>query len=158
MDADRPAWLFDPYATRTLVLTRRPPGGRAVDDVVSDLVWTEVVRLLRWAAAGSTGPAHLRTGALWRVAAGSAALLRRMPVLCAETGQAWSVLPPARPAPGTPPARQVEAVAGRLARLLAASGSAPVALPALAAEVDALGEAAVQAIAASSSAAWLSVM
>ncbi|MGY1715053.1 hypothetical protein ACI78R_11395 [Geodermatophilus sp. SYSU D01106] len=150
MDADRPAWLFDPSATRTLVLTRRPPGGRAVDDVVSDLVWTEVVRLLRWATAGSTGPAHLRTGALWRLAAEGAALLRRMPVLCAETGQPWSVLPPAPPAPGTPPARQVEVVAGRLARLLAASGPTLVTLPALAAEVDALGEAAVQAIAASS--------
>jgi hypothetical protein len=146
MDGDTARWLFDPQTTRALVVARRSPGSRPVEDVVSDVVWGDVVRLLRWAAAGATGAPELRTGTWWRLAAGCAALLRRMPVLSAEIAQPWSVLPPEPPAPGVLPAQRIDQVAARLAALLR-SGE-PVALRVLAPEVDALGEAAVQAIAA----------
>ena len=147
-DTDRhPArWLFDPDTTRALVLARRPSGGRAVEDVVSDVVWGEVVRLLRWAAAGSRAPLALRTGSWWRLAAGCAALLRRLPALSAEIAEPWTVEPHGFPLDGVPASERVGVVAGRLAGLLR-SGQ-PVPLRRLAAEVDALGEAAVQAIAA----------
>jgi hypothetical protein len=151
---DRPArWLFDPDTTRALVLARRVPGGRPVEDVVSDVVWGEVVRLLRWAAAGAGGTTAARTGSLqvgtwWRLAAGCAALLRRLPALSAEIAEPWSVGPPDVTARDVPPAERVGVVAARLTVLLR-SGQ-PVALRRLAAEVDALGEAAVQAIAAAS--------
>lgn len=139
-------WLFDPDATRALVLARRPPGGRAVEDVVSDVVWGEVVRLLRFATAGARAPAALRAGSWWRLAAGCAALLRRLPALSAEIAEPWA-LEPQPPGPdGVPAEARVAVVVGRLADLLR-SGQ-PVPLRRLAAEVDALGEAAVQALAA----------
>jgi hypothetical protein len=145
-------WLFDPDTSRALVLARRSPGGRPVDDVVSDVVWGEVVRLLRLASAGTTAGARadpgLRSGSWWRLAAGCAALLRRLPALSAEVAQPWSVDAPATAPPGTPPADRVGLAAARLAALL--RSGRPVLLRALAAEVDALGEAAVQALAASS--------
>jgi hypothetical protein len=139
-------WLFDPDTSRALVLARRSPAGRPVDDVVSDVVWGEVVRLLRLASAGASASSALRSGSRWRLAAGCAALLRRMPALSAEIAQPWSVDPPAAVPPGTPPAERVGLVAGRLAALL--RSGRPVLLRSLAAEVDALGEAAVQALAA----------
>ncbi len=143
-------WLFDPDTSRALVLARRSPAGRPVDDVVSDVVWGEVVRLLRLASAGASAGASvssaLRSGSRWRLAAGCAALLRRMPAFSAEVAQPWSVDPPAAVPPGTPPAERVGLVAGRLAALL--RSGRPVLLRSLAAEVDALGEAAVQALAA----------
>ncbi|SFT56900.1 hypothetical protein SAMN05660657_01618 [Geodermatophilus amargosae] len=147
MDGDPARWLFDPHATRALVLAHRSPGGRPVDDVVSDVVWGDVVRLLRWAAAGSSGPPELRTGTWWRLAAGCAALLRRLPALSAEVAQPWTALPPEPAAPGVSPAQRIDDVAARLATLLRTPE--PVDLRALAPEVDALGEAAVQAIATS---------
>ena len=143
---DPARWLFDPDTTRALVLARRPSGGRAVEDVVSDVVWGEVVGLLRWAAAAARAPVALRTGSWWRLAAGCAALLRRLPALSAEIAEPWTVEPPVVPLDGVPPSERVAVVAGRLAGLLR-SGQ-PVRLRRLAAEVDALGEAAVQAIAA----------
>ena len=139
-------WLFDPDTSRALVLARRSPAGRPVDDVVSDVVWGEVVRLLRLAAAGASASSALRSGSWWRLAAGCAALLRRMPAFSAEVAQPWSVDPPAAVPPGTAPADRVGLVAGRLAALL--RSGRPVLLRSLAAEVDALGEAAVQALAA----------
>ncbi|GAB3197297.1 hypothetical protein GCM10027261_22010 [Geodermatophilus arenarius] len=148
MDRDTAPWLFDPAATRALVLARRSPGGGPVGDVVSDVVWGEVVRLLRWAAAGGSGPPELRPGTWWRLAAESAALLRRLPALSAEIDQPWSVVPPAPAEPGVDPAGRIGQVARRLTDRLR-SGE-PVPLRVLAAEVDALGEAAVQAIAAHS--------
>ena len=146
MDGNPARWLFDPDTTRALVLTRRSPAGRPVEDVVSDVVWGEVVGLLRWAVAGAHGPAELRVGTWWRLAAGCAALLRRLPGLTAEIAQPWAVLPPPPPASDAVPAERIAAVAGRLAVLLRSDERVP--LPVLAAEVDALGEAAVQAIAA----------
>ena len=151
MDGTPARWLFDPDTTRALVLTRRFPAGRPVEDVVSDVVWGEVVGLLRWAVAGANGPADLRVGTWWRLAAGCAALLRRLPGLTAEIAQPWAVLPPPA-APDAVPAERVAAVAGRLAALLRSDERVP--LPVLAAEVDALGEAAVQAIAARSPDPW----
>ncbi|MGY1702869.1 hypothetical protein [Geodermatophilus sp. SYSU D00766] len=148
MDGATDRWLFDPDTTRALVLARRSPGGGPVRDVVSDVVWGEVVRLLRWAAAAGSAPAALRIGTWWRLAAGCAALLRRLPALSAEIAEPWSLDPPPAVDAGTPAADRVGLVAHRLAALLR-SGE-PVALRALAAEVDALGEAAVQAIAATS--------
>ncbi len=139
-------WLFDPHTSRAVVLARRPPGGRPVEHVVSDVVWGEVVRLLRWATAGTSGTAALQTGSWWRLAAGCAALLRRLPALSAEIAEPWSPDPPAAVPPGLPARARVGLVAGRLATLL--RSGRPVALHHLAAEVDALGEAAVQAIAA----------
>ncbi len=147
LDPDAGRWLFDPDASRALVLARRPPGSRPVGDVVSDVVWGEVVRLLRWAAAGTRATAAVRTGAWWRLAAGCAALLRRMPALSAEIAEPWSIDPPVAPPPGVPAAERVPLVAARLAELL--HSGRPVPLRHLAAEVDALGEAAVLAIAAS---------
>jgi hypothetical protein len=143
---DAARWLFDPATTRALVLARRPAGGRPVEDVVSDVVWGEVVRLLRWAAAGTNGSAALRTGSWWRLAAGCAALLRRLPALSAEIAEPWTVVAPPSSLDGVPADARVGAVAGRLAGLLRTGQ--PVSLRRLAAEVDALGEAAVQAIAA----------
>jgi hypothetical protein len=151
MDGNPARWLFDPDTTRALVLTRRPPAGRPVEDVVSDVVWGEVVGLLRWAVAGANGPADLRVGTWWRLAAGCAALLRRLPGLTAEIAQPWAVVPPPT-APDAAPTERVAAVAGRLAALLRSDERVP--LPVLAAEVDALGEAAVQAIAARSLDPW----
>jgi hypothetical protein len=148
MDGDRAPWLFDPSATRALVLAHRSPGGRPVEDVVSDVVWGDVVRLLRWAAAAASAPPGLRAGTWWRLAAGCAALLRRMPALSAEIDQPWSVRPPEPAVAGVHPAQRIDEVAARLTALL--RSERPVALRVLAPEVDALGEAAVQAIAASS--------
>ncbi len=145
---DTTRWLFDPATTRALVLARRPAGGRPVEDVVSDVVWGEVVRLLRWASAGTQGSAALRAGSWWRLAAGCAALLRRLPALSAEIAEPWAVVPPPSSLDGVPADARVGVVAGRLAALLR-SGQ-PVPLRRLAAEVDALGQAAVQALAADS--------
>jgi hypothetical protein len=140
--------LFDPAAARGLVLAHRPPAGSAAADVVSDRGWAAVVRLLRWAAAGTRGAGTRQAGALetgtwWRLAAGCADLLRTLPGLAAELGEPWSVEPPYRP--DLPGAERVAVAADRLATLLAAVPRVP--LRVLAAEVDALGEAAVTALA-----------
>jgi hypothetical protein len=137
-------WLFDPSATRRLVLAHRGDGDPAVRCVVSDVVWSEVVVLLRWARAGTAGTPGSETGVLWRLAAGCGDLLRRLPALSDEIDEPW------RPAPsvdflGHLSARaRVDRAAGRLTRLLTAPG--PVPLRRLAVEVDALGEAAIGAL------------
>jgi hypothetical protein len=136
--------LFDPDAAHDLVLGHRPCPRTAVRCVVSDVVWGEVVCLLRWANAGTGGSAALQAGTWWRLAAHCAALLRRFPALSAEIGEPWAMTPPAAP-PGTSGADRVAAVAERLAGLL--HSREPVPLCALAAEIDALGEAAVTALA-----------
>jgi hypothetical protein len=151
---DATRWLFDPATTRALVLARRSPCGRPVDDLVSDVVWGDVVRLLRWVAADASGRPSVRTGTRWRLAAGCAALLRRLPGLSAEIAQPWSVLAPPSPAPGVLPAERIGRAAARLTVLL--RSDEPVLLADLAAEVDALGEAAVQAIAAEALGHWTS--
>lgn len=137
--------LFDPPAARALVLARRRAQGSVVQDVVSDLVWQEVVQLLRWATAATRSPTTVPTGVYWRLAASCADLLRRLPRLCGELGEPWD-LPAATDAP--PDVTGIERVAGvtdRLAVLL--QNGCPVPLARLAADVDELGAAAIEVIA-----------
>ena len=145
MDLDVADWLFDPPVSRAAVLARRPPGSRPVECVVSDVVWGDVVRLLRWATAGTSGDARLVTGAWWRLAAGCADLLRRLPGLCDEVCEPWGPDAPAEPLEDLPGRERIERAGARLVALL--RSPEPVPLRVLAAEVDALGEAAVCALA-----------
>lgn len=140
-------WLFDPTTTRGLVLAHRPREHSAVHCVVSDVVWQEVVGLLRWATAGTGGASRLDAGRWWRLAAGCADLLRRLPGLSDELGEPWhSADLPTTDSPGEASGTaRVTATAGRLTRLLRSPG--PLPLAALAAEIDALGAAAISALA-----------
>jgi hypothetical protein len=144
MDDELRSRLFDPDAAHDLVLAHRPPLPSAVEGVVSDVVWGEVVCLLRWANAGTGGSAALQTGTWWRLAAHCAALLRRFPALSAEIGEPWRTVPPV-PLPGTTGAERVDAAAARLAAMLRSAAQLP--LCAVAAEIDALGGAAITALA-----------
>ncbi len=132
-------WLFDPATAHATVLAHRKPGCSAAACVVSDAVWADVVGLLRWADAGSRAPAGLAPGTWWRLAAGCAKLLRRLPGLCAELGEPFDVTgllgEDERPA-----AERVGRATARLTALL--RSGAPVPLRRLATEVDALGAAA----------------
>lgn len=138
MDGHR--WLFDPATAHATVLAHRPRGCSVVACVVSDAVWADVVALLRWADAGGRAPAALAAGTWWRLAAGCADLLRRLPGLCAELGEPFGV--DGLPGEDERPARERLARAtARLAGLL--RSPQPVPLRRLATEVDALGAAAV---------------
>ncbi|SEO45484.1 hypothetical protein [Trujillonella endophytica] len=137
---DGRTWLFDPATAHATVLAHRPAGCTAVECVVSDAVWADVVGLLRWADAGTRVPAPLAAGTWWRLATGCAALLRRLPGLCAELDEPWAV----QGLPGEderPAAERLIRATGRLAGLL--SAPAPVPLRRLASAVDALGAAAI---------------
>jgi hypothetical protein len=152
MDDDLRRWLFDPTTAHRLVLARRPHPRSAVACVVSDVVWHDVVRLLRWAAACTQGRTALDSGRWWRLAASCADLLRRLPGLADELGEGWDSEPVGDPwpEPGDPEAAsRVEQIAGRLAALLR-SGD-PVSLQVLAVHIDALGAAAIGALAEQSS-------
>ena len=144
MDDDVRDRLFDPRSAHGLVLAHRPPSRSPVACVVSDVVWHEVVVLLRWAAAGTDGTPGLEAGRWWRLATGCADLLRRLPALSDELEEPWQAVGPARSPAGTGEER-VERAAQRLWRLLRSPGPLPLAL--LAAEVDALGAAAISALA-----------
>lgn len=144
MDASTRHWLYDPTTTRRLVLAHRPAATSVVSVVVSDLVWGDVVRLLRWADAGVRSEGELAAGTWWRLAGACAELLRRLPGLCAEVGEAWSILAPDDDG-GTVGRARVALVADRLSTQLR-SGH-PLALTVLASEVDALGAAAISALA-----------
>lgn len=143
MDDELRRNLFDPDSAHDLVLAHRPPLPSAVQGVVSDVVWGEVVRLLRWATAETGGSPELEAGTWWRLAAECAAFLRRYPGLSAELAEPWDVVP-APDLAGTG-AQRVAAAAERLAGLLRSADSLP--LHRLAAEVDALGAAAIGALA-----------
>jgi hypothetical protein len=144
MDDDLRQWLFDPADVHRLVLARRPAAGTAVTSVVSDVVWCEVVRLLRWAAASTGSAPEMEAGRWWRLAAGCAHLLRRLPALCDELGEPWSRTAASDQPEGTGSTR-VDLVSRRLLTLL--RSDAPVPLHVLAREVDALGAAAISALA-----------
>jgi hypothetical protein len=147
MDDDLRHELFDPAGAHRLVLARRPPACPPVTCVVSDVVWQDVVQLLRWSAA-TTSSAHLDAGRWWRLAAGCAELLRRLPALCDELGEPWD--PAAPPDDAVLPGRvRVAFSSVRLVRLLRTPD--PVPLRSLAGEVDALGAAAISALAQASS-------
>ncbi|MGY1722050.1 hypothetical protein [Blastococcus sp. SYSU DS0533] len=148
MDDDATGLLFDVTAARTVVLARRPPGACAVECVVSDVVWGEVVRLLRWATAGTGHDHALQVGAWWRLAGGCAELLRRLPGLCDEIAEPWGLDGGAAVPPELDPSDRIALVAGRVVALL--RSPRPVPLRTLAAEIDALGSAAVAALAAGS--------
>ena len=145
---DARLWLFDPTTTRRLVLAHRPPEPSAVMCVVSDVVWQDVVRLLRWATADTGRAAELELARWWRLAAGCADLLRRLPALSDELSEPW------RPTPGPvgadgPAVTRVDAVVVRLTRLLRSPD--PLPLRVLAVEIDALGAAAIGTLAERSS-------
>jgi hypothetical protein len=142
MDDDSLRWLFHPPTTARLVVGHRPPAAEAVECVVSDIVWRDVVRLLRCATASTGRVAHLDQGRWWRLAAGCAELLRRLPALCDEVGEPWD--PPVLPEDVGTGVERVRAVSARLAARLCSPGPLPLAR--VAAEVDALGAAAVSAL------------
>src|SRR4051812_28636200 len=133
MDDDLRQWLYDPQDAHRLVLARRPPHPSAVTCVVSDAVWQEVVRLLRWSAA-TTSSAEVDAARWWRLAGGCADLLRRLPALCDEVGEPWGPTAPADD-PGLPGTVRVARTTRRLAGLLRAPE--PVPLRYLAGEIDA---------------------
>ena len=139
-------WLYDPSPTRGMVLAHRGAGAPAVRCVVSDIVWGEVVVLLRWARASSPETTALGTGVLWRLAAGCGDLLRRLPVLSDEIAEPLQSMPPVVVDDHLPAAVRIDRAAERLTHLLLA----PIAVPlrTVAAEVDALGEAAIGALVA----------
>jgi hypothetical protein len=141
MQDDARRQLFDPWASRALVLAHRSPAATAADAVISDTVWTEVLRLLRWAVADPQGDAAREIGTWWRLATGCADLLRRLPALGDEVAE-LSV--PAGPAEGRPVVGIAGAAEGLAALLRTA---APVPLTLLATRVDALRAAAVGALA-----------
>ena len=144
MDASTPHWLYDPATTRHLVLAHRPATPSVVSVVVSDVVWGDVVRLLRWADAGTRAGGELAAGTWWRLASTCADLLRRLPGLSAEVGEPWSI-PATSGEDGPTGAARVAQVAGRLAAQL--RSGRPLPLRVLAGEVDELGAAAVSALA-----------
>jgi hypothetical protein len=150
MDDDLRSRLFDPSDARALVLARRPAGCPAVTAVVSDAVWQEVVRLLRWAAASTAASPSLDSGRWWRLASGCAVLLRRLPALCDELGEEWDrpAVPDDHAADGV---TRVERTAQRLLGLLRTGE--PVPLRTIAGEIDALGAAAITALAETST--WI---
>jgi hypothetical protein len=147
MDDDLRRELFDPEGAHRLVLARRPPHPSPVICVVSDVVWQEVVQLLRWSAA-TTASAGVDAGRWWRLAAACAHLLRRLPALCDETGEPWGPTVPADD-PELPGTTRVAFAGVRLGGLLRARE--PVPLRRLAGEVDSLGAAAISALAQTSS-------
>ena len=147
MDDDLRRRLFDPADAHRLVLARRPPDPSAVICVVSDVVWLQVVRLLRWSTA-TTGSAGVDEGRWWRLAAGCAALLRRLPALCDEVGEHWGPIGPMDD-PELPGTTRVGLAGDRLATLLCSRDTVP--LCRLAGEVDTLGAAAISALAQTSS-------
>ena len=141
MDVPRPqTWLYDPVRSAQAVRAHRPSAGGAATCVVSDVLWGDVLSLVRWARATSVCADDLRAGAAWRTAAAAAALLRRLPSLCDELGEPWTV-PDARTTTG-PARRGLQRSAERLAdRLATPADRTPV--RELAADVDELGAAAV---------------
>jgi len=147
VDEDLRQLLFRPEGAHELVLARRPPDSSAMTSVVSDVVWHDVVHLLRWSAASTTST-DVDAGRWWRLAAACADLLRRLPALCDELGEPWGVTAPVDDADLPAPAR-VAVSTVRLAALLRTPD--PVPLRRLAGAVDALGAAAISAYAESSS-------
>ena len=153
MDDDPNRWLFDPATAHHLVLARRPFPRTAVACVVSDVVWHDVVGVLRWANAATGGQSEVEAGRWWRLAASCAGLLRRLPGLSDELGERWDRASPAgtdEVATDLSGQARVERIAARLTALLR-SGE-PVSLHDLALEIDALGAAAISAFA--EQAAW----
>lgn len=138
-------WLYDPVTSADLVRAHRTAGGGAATCVVSDLLWSDVLSLLRWADATLAGPPRLRSGTAWRTAAAAAGLLRRLPALCDELGERWTA-PAPRAALEDAARSRLRRSADRLAaRLAAPRDRTPLSV--LAVDVDDLGAAAVALLA-----------
>ena len=95
MDDDARRWLFDPTLSHRIVLAHRCEPGSAVNCVISDVVWQDVIGLLRWATAGTGRAPDLDPGRWWRLAAACADLLRRLPAFGDEIGEPWRPAAPA---------------------------------------------------------------
>jgi hypothetical protein len=148
----RRPWLYDPSLGGVLVRAHRSPTAGAAGSVVSDVVWSNVLGVLRWADATLTCPPELVEGAAWRAAVTSAGLLRRLPGLCAEAGVAWPGPAPVS-VPEVPAAERLRAAADRLALRLCSpeegfAGPLRDAVGDLARDVDEVGAAAIAVLAA----------
>ncbi|MGY5884126.1 hypothetical protein [Modestobacter lacusdianchii] len=146
----RRPWLYDPSAGDLLVRAHRPPSAGAAADVVSDAVWRDVLRLVRWATATLDCPPELVTGTAWRTAATSAALLRRLPGLCVAAGLAWPGVPAGAVDADDSARARLRAATHRLAALLGSPDAElgdPALLAAVVADVDAVGAAAIALLA-----------
>lgn len=146
-DPRRP-WLYDPSLGGVLVRAHRPAAGGAVGSVVSDVVWTDVLTLLRWAEATLRCRPDVAAGTAWRTAAASAALLRRLPGLCAEVGLPWPGVQAVESAAGG--AERLRAAADRLGARLRSPGAEvlhPEQMAGVAADVDEIGAAAIAVLA-----------
>ena len=148
----RRPWLYDPSLGGVLVRSHRPPVAGAADSVVSDVLWTEVLQVLRWADATLSCAPALAGRTAWRAAAASAALLRRLPVLCAESAVAWSGPSPAPDTVEAPAAARLRGAADRLALRLCSpeeglTGPRPDTAGDLARDVDEVGAAAIALLA-----------
>ena len=149
----RRPWLYDPSLGGVLVRSHRSPVAGAADSVVSDVLWSEVLQVLRWADAALSCPPALAGRTAWRAAAASAALLRRLPVLCAESGVGWAG-PSPTPAPAEVPASErLRTAADQLALRLCSpeegmTGPQPDTVGDLARDVDEVGAAAIALLAA----------
>jgi len=143
-------WLYDPSVGGLLVRAHRPPTAGAVGSVVSDALWSDVLALVRWAEATLGCGTGLVAGTAWRTASASAALLRRLPGLCGELGLAWPGVPvPAPQADGSAPERlraAADRLAGHLWSPVEGLGDRDL-LEAVAADVDAVGAAAIALLA-----------
>jgi hypothetical protein len=112
--------------------------------VISDVVWQDVIGLLRWATASTGRTPDLEPGRWWRLAAACADLLRRLPTFGDEIGEPWRpAAPAAEPAPDG--AARVAAATDRLLALV--RSAEPLPLARLAVAIDALGATAVSALA-----------
>jgi hypothetical protein len=148
----RRPWLYDPSLGGVLVRSHRSPAGGAASSVVSDVVWGEVLGVLRWAEAALSCPPELTGGTAWRTAAASAGLLRRLPGLCAEAGVDWPGPAPAPEAGELSAAGLLRRAADRLAMRLCSpeeGGAGPLrdAVADLAGDVDEVGAAAIALLA-----------
>lgn len=144
MDDDAHRWLFDPTLAHRMVLAHRCEPGSAVSCVISDVVWQDVIGLLRWATASTGRAPDLEPGRWWRLAAACADLLRRLPTFGDEIGEPWRPVPSA-PDPAPDGAARVAAATDRLLALV--RSAEPLPLARLAVAIDALGAAAVSALA-----------
>ncbi|WP_138756985.1 hypothetical protein [Modestobacter altitudinis] len=148
----RRPWLYDPSLGGVLVRAHRSPVAGAASSVVSDVVWGDVLAVLRWAEATLTCPPELTGGTAWRTAAASAGMLRRLPGLCRETGVAWPGPAPASPAGEVPAVQRLRTAADRLAVRLCSpeegvAGPLRDSLADLARDVDEVGAAAIALLA-----------
>jgi len=144
----RRPWLYDPSLGGVLVRAHRRRDAGTTGSVVSDVVWGDVLGVLRWADATLTCGPEVATGTAWRTAAAAAALLRRLPGLCGEVGVPWPGPLAASGTRGLTARERLRGAADRLAlRLCAPEEGLPDVLGGLARDVDEVGAAAIGVLA-----------